>query len=167
MSYPSSRPDTDRPAHGGPSLGVHAVAETTLADVIELLFDTIRRPDGSRHSMDDAAQFCTAWLADKYGGPAFSKQHLAQLRAGDQPDPTIRRMEALAAFFDVDPVIFALRSERSHEIRESLALVREYADVIDGAGIQALAMRHGRITAGDRSKIIEHLRALPKKATGR
>lgn len=138
---------------------------TTLAEVIDLLFDTIRRPDGSKHSMDEAAQFCTRWLTDHYGGGTFSKQHLRQLRSGELSDPTIRRMEALAAFFDTDPVIFALHSERSHEIQESLGLVREFADALDGAGIQALAMRHGRFTAGDRARIVEFLRALPKRDT--
>jgi len=148
--------------HAGPTWGTCAVTATTLAEVIDLLFKTIRRPNGSEHSMEEAARACTAWLAE-HGGGTFSKQYLAQLRSGKADNPSVPLMEALAAFFDVDPGIWFLYSERSQEIQANLALALQLAGGINGAGIQAIAMRHGRLNAGDRAKIAEFIATLPKK----
>lgn len=134
---------------------------STLADVIDLLFKTIRRPNGSEHSMEEAAKTCTEWLAER-GGGTLSKQYLRLLRSGDKDNPSIKQMEALAAFFDVDPAIWSLHSERSRKIQEDLELALELIDAFSGAGVQAIAMRHGILNDTDRAKIIEFIRTLPR-----
>jgi hypothetical protein len=136
------------------------VTASTLADVIDLLFTTIRRPNGSEHSMEEAAKACTEWLADR-GGGTLSKQYLRLLRSGDKDNPSIKQMEALAVFFDVDPAIWSLHSERSRKIQKDLVLARKLIDSFSGAGLQAIAMRHGVLADIDRDAIVEFIGNLP------
>ncbi|TVT61962.1 XRE family transcriptional regulator [Amycolatopsis rhizosphaerae] len=126
----------------------------TLAAVIDKLFKTIKRPNGQEHSLEEVARWCAAWLRQR-GEGTFSKEYLRQLRLGIKSNPTKRHLEAMAAFFQVDPAIF-LDSERSAEIQADL----ELAVAIRDAGVSALAMRAVSLTPDARKQVIEFIKSL-------
>lgn len=132
----------------------------TLSEIVEKLFATVRRPNGSEHSMDEVARWCAKWLAER-GGGTFSREYVRQLRYGIKTNPTKRHLEALAAFFDVDPAIF-LNTERSKQIQADL----ELAVAIRDAGVSALAMRAVGLSPADRTKVLELIQTLQKDAGG-
>lgn len=103
----------------------------TLAAKIEKLFQTIKRPDGSEHSVQEVARWCA-----NHTGESFSKQYLWYLRRGDRDNPTKRHLEALARFFDVDESYF-FDAERSRKIQANLDL--------------AVAIREGRVNTALRA----------------
>lgn len=125
-----------------------------LAAVIDKLFTTIKRPDGTEHSMEEVARWCVRWLAER-GGGTLSKEYVRQLRYGIKTNPTKRHLEALAAFFDVDPAIF-LDSEHSRRIQRDL----ELAVAIREAGVSALALRAAGLKPEDRAKVMELMKKL-------
>lgn len=126
----------------------------TLATIIDKLFATIKRPDGTEHSMEEVARWCAKWLAQR-GGGTFSKEYVRQLRYGIKINPTKRHLESLAAFFDVEPAIF-LDSERSKQIQADLDL----AVAIRDAGVSALALRAVSLTPEARQKVLELMKSL-------
>lgn len=103
----------------------------SLADKIDYLFRTIRRPDGTEHSMEEVARWCT-----EQTGESFSKQYVSLLRKGQRVNPTKRHIEALARFFDV-PVEFFFDAARAAEIRANLDL----AIALRNAGVRQVALR--------------------------
>jgi len=136
-------------------LGACDVAEgTTLAETIDRLFKTIKRSPTQEHSMEEVARWCADWLAQR-GGGTFSKEYVRQLRSGIATNPTKRHLEALAAFFDVDPAIF-LDSERSREFQAELDLVAAFRD----KGVSALALRAANLTADERRRVAAFIQGL-------
>ena len=109
-------------------------ATWTLAQKINHLFDTIRRPDGTRFSNEEVA------AAIGKGEPSkISGSYLWLLRKGDRDNPTIKHLEAIASFFDVSPAYF-FDDAKSRAIASELALLRAIKD----AGVQRIATRlHG------------------------
>jgi transcriptional regulator with XRE-family HTH domain len=106
---------TDHNIHDGPP-------SWTLAQKINHLFDTIRRPDGTRYSNDEVA------AAMGRGEPGrISGSYLWLLRRGDRDNPTIKHLEALATFFDVSPAYF-FDDAKSRAIASELALLRAMKD---------------------------------------
>ncbi|NUS45450.1 MAG: XRE family transcriptional regulator [Mycobacteriaceae bacterium] len=134
--------------------------EPTLAQTIDKLFKTIRRPDGREHSMESAAKACTVWLRERDQGRSFSKEYMRQLRSGIADNPTKSHLEALAAFFDVDPAIF-LSSEKSRQIQADLELLAAVRD----SGVQALALRALSLTPAARAKVLEIMRNMQTEQT--
>jgi transcriptional regulator with XRE-family HTH domain len=121
------------------------VAEAgTLADRIDKLFKTIRRPNGREHSNEEVARAC-----------GFSKQYMGQLRRGESTNPTYQNLAALAAFFDVD-VAYFFNSERAERIRADL----ELAAAIRDANVSALALRAASLSPADREKVLAFMRSL-------
>lgn len=134
--------------------GAVAVA-LTLADILEKLFQTVRRPNGKKHSAEEVANWASAWLQER-GKGTFSKQYLLDLRAGKKKNPTKSHLEALAAFFDVDPALF-LNSERSKKIQADLDL----ALAIREGGVAAIALRTVSLSPADQQKVLEFVQSLP------
>jgi transcriptional regulator with XRE-family HTH domain len=124
----------------------------SLAQKINHLFDTIRRPDGSRHSNEEVA----AALSTADGG-RISGSYLWLLRRGDRDNPTIKHLEALASFFDVSPAYF-FDDAKSRAIASELALLRALKD----ANVERIALRlNGLSPRGIEAitKVIESVRA--------
>jgi transcriptional regulator with XRE-family HTH domain len=130
------------------------VEAMTLAAIIDKLFKTIKRADGTEHSMEEVARWCAAWLAER-GSGTFSKEYVRQLRYGIKANPTKRHLEAMAAFFEVDPAIF-LDTERSKQIQADL----ELAVAIRDAGVSALALRAVSLSPESRRKVLEVMQSL-------
>lgn len=122
---------------------------TTLAEKIDLLFKTIKRPNGREHSMEEVANWCAAWLRDRNQARSFSKQYLSNLRLGKATNPTKSHLEALAAFFEVDAAIF-LDSEKSRRIQADLELVAALKE----ADVHSVALRALSLTPANRAKIL-------------
>lgn len=135
--------------------------EPTLARTIDRLFKTIKRPDGREYSMESVAKSCTEWLRERNRGKSFSKEYMRQLRSGIADNPTKSHLEALAAFFDVDPAIF-LDSEKSRQIQADLELVGALRD----SGVQAFALRALSLTPAARAEVLEVMRTLQTKHAG-
>jgi transcriptional regulator with XRE-family HTH domain len=125
-----------------------------LADKINHLFETVRRPDGSRYSNDDVA----AAMGKIVGGPKISGAYLSLLRRGERDNPTKRHLEALAAFFEQSPAYF-FDDAQSRTIAEELRLLRILADT----GVQRIATRLGGLSPDSLhslASIVEHIRKI-------
>lgn len=88
-----------------------------LADKLNKLFATIRREDGAEHSNEEVANWCRA-----HSGESFSRTYLWQLRTGKRTNPTLRHLEALAAFFDM-PLAYFGDDELSRRLQHELDLL--------------------------------------------
>lgn len=103
----------------------------SLADKLNWLFDTVRRPNGRKHTNKEVAEFCR-----ERTGESFSPEYVSQLRKGQRDNPTKRNLEALSAFFDVSPAYF-FDDEKSEQIRAQMDLA---ASMRDG-DVRAVALR--------------------------
>lgn len=86
-----------------------------LADRLNTLFDTVRRPDGTPYSLREAAEAITA------AGQPISHAYIALLRSGQKVDPTLSHLKALARFFGV-PVEYFTSDALAHAIDGELIL---------------------------------------------
>lgn len=127
----------------------------TLAEIIDQLFKTIRRPNDREHSMEEVAKWGAAWLRERGQAKSFSKEYVRQLRAGIATNPTKSHLEALAAFFEVDPAIF-FDSEKSRQIQADLELVA----ALRKADVHSVALRALSLTPDHRAQVLELIDAL-------
>lgn len=87
---------------------------SSLAAKIDHLFRTVRpEPDAPvEFTYEQVAEGCRA-----AGGPTISAAYVWMLRKGKRDNPTMKHLEALAAFFGVHPAYFfnaaPSRSQRS------------------------------------------------------
>lgn len=110
--------------------------EPTLADKIDLLFRTVRKPDGSEYSYEAIARELRSDT-----GPTISAAYLWQLRKGNRDNPTKAHLEALAAFFGV-PASYFFDDEDSSAIAQQLELLARMSDL----KIQQLAFRSAELS---------------------
>ena len=103
----------------------------TLAEKIDILFHTVRRPSREMFSNDEVATACR-----EATGESFSATYLWQLRTGRRDNPTMRHLEALAQFFEV-PVAYFFDDDQSTAIARELELL----GVLRDAGVRNVALR--------------------------
>ena len=115
----------DGVAHDGPG------GRRTLAEKIDILFQTVRRPSRELFSNDEVATACR-----EATGESFSATYLWQLRTGRRDNPTMRHLEALAQFFEV-PVAYFFDDDQSTAIARELELL----GVLRDAGVRNVALR--------------------------
>ena len=122
---------------GAGTEGVGGVAQgegsgrRTLAEKIDILFQTVRRPNREMFSNDEVAGACR-----EATGESFSATYLWQLRTGRRDNPTMRHLEALAHFFEV-PVAYFFDDGQSIAIARELELL----GVLRDAGVRNVALR--------------------------
>lgn len=92
-------------------------AGQSLAEKLNKLFSTVRRADGSEHGNEEVA----AWCRDR-SGESFSRTYLWQLRTGKRTNPTLRHLDALAAFFDM-PLAYFGDDEQAERLQHELDLL--------------------------------------------
>jgi len=132
------------------------VAEApTLAETIEKLFQAHTKADGRELTLRYVADLCANWLRRRGYAKSFSPEYLRQLRSGEATNPTKGHLEALAAFFDVDPVIF-YGSEKAQQIQEDL----DFVLALKEHGVRSLAMRATELTPENRAKIQKQISTL-------
>src|SRR5262245_6956794 len=78
----------DQPAEGAP-------LPSTLAERVDHLFATVRKPDGTRYTLREGARASTA------AATRISFSTIGQLRSGEHDNPTLATLRGLATFFGV------------------------------------------------------------------
>jgi transcriptional regulator with XRE-family HTH domain len=138
----------------------------SLADKLNWLFDTVRRPTGRKHTNREVAAFCA-----EHTGESFSPEYVSQLRKGQRTNPTKHNLEALAAFFDVSPAYF-FDDEKSEEIRAQMDLAAALRD----DDVRAIALRDltsvlrdnaGRMSATDLELVTDMVRSIGARRTAK
>jgi transcriptional regulator with XRE-family HTH domain len=104
-------------------------AMTTLANKIDRLFETCRRPDGKPYSYEDVEQGTNGAITGTY---------VWKLRTGKAKNPGYKALAALSQFFDV-PVTYFFSEEPVSEVeyREDMELARS----LRRAGVKQIALR--------------------------
>lgn len=118
----------------------------TLAEKLDYLFRTHRRPDGHEYSTRQVA----AWIQE-VRGHAVSPAYIWHLRSGERDNPTIRHIEDLAAFFGVLPHYF-FEDEETERTQMALALLGALQQQPE---VHHLAMRSLGVSAESLRAIIE------------
>ncbi|HEX5113634.1 MAG TPA: XRE family transcriptional regulator [Pseudonocardiaceae bacterium] len=134
-------------------------APRSLAEKLNWLFETVRRPNGRRHTNKEVAEFCR-----ERTGESFSPEYVSQLRKGQRDNPTKRNLEALSAFFDVTPAYF-FDDEKSEQIRAQMDLAAALRD----GDVRVVALRDltnmlrdtaGRMSLNDLQLVTDMVRAI-------
>ena len=125
--------------------------EPTLADKIDLLFRTVRRPDGSEYSYEAIAEELR-----KADGPTVSAAYLWQLRKGNRDNPTKAHLEALASFFGV-PASYFFDDQSSEKITEQLETLAKLNEL----GVQQLAFRSADLSPEAQQQILKAIEDAP------
>lgn len=124
----------------------------TLAEKVDHLFTTVRSARGEYTYEQVATQIRDA------GGPTISAAYVWMLRNGKRDNPTMKHLEALAAFFGV-PAAYFFDDDVSAAVNEQLSLVAAMRD----AGVRKVALRASGLSPeslGTIADMIERVRAL-------
>ncbi|NJC70644.1 helix-turn-helix transcriptional regulator [Planosporangium thailandense] len=127
--------------------------QRTLADKINHLFQTVHPASRGPYSNEEVA---TA-IRDR-GGPSISATYIWLLRRGERDNPTLKHLEALAAYFGV-PAAYFFDDEATERIDAELSMLSAMRD----AGVRALAMRMAGLSSRSLQPIadvIERVREL-------
>lgn len=108
----------------------------TFGDRLNFLFDTVHPADRRPYSNDEVASA----ISDD-GGTRISTTYIWYLRKGYRDNPTIKHVEALAAFFGVPPAYF-FNEDTKFQVTQELKLVQALKSV----GAQKLALRAGGLS---------------------
>jgi transcriptional regulator with XRE-family HTH domain len=108
-----------------------ADSAATLADRLNHLFQTVHPAQRGPYSNEEVA---TA-IRDQ-GGAAISATYIWLLRKGERDNPTLKHLEAMAAFFGV-PAAYFFDDAMAARIEDELAMLSTLRDL----GVRALALR--------------------------
>lgn len=135
----------------------------SLASKIDLVFRTVRHPDGREYSLREVAEG-----VERQSGGRVTVTHayLSQLRRGVRDNPTLQQLEALAGFFGVDPACLLAgvphgEGDYGPRIRAELELVRQLRET----GALQLAQRAAGLDS-DGVKAIELMVEVARRAHG-
>jgi transcriptional regulator with XRE-family HTH domain len=121
----------------------------SLAQRLDHLFDTVRRPDGQEYTNEHVANAVSAT------GVTISQSYIWQLRKQKKDNPTLKHLQALADFFGVPPAYFfddAIAGQIDDRI-EALRAERERG----GPEARLMAMRAGELSPDRRRQVMELL----------
>lgn len=125
----------------------------TLAERLDHLFDSVRRPDGQEYTNEHVAQAVSA------KGVTISQSYIWQLRKQKKDNPTLKHLQALADFFGVPPAYFfddAVAGQIDEQI-EALRAERERLSETSGSEARLMAMRAGELSPDRRRQVMELL----------
>ncbi len=103
----------------------------SLAEKLTWLFVNVRRPGGRKHTPQEVADFVV-----ERTGARCSREYITYLRSGANNNPTMRVIEAVAAFFDISPAYF-VDDEAAQQIQAQLELAVAMRD----GDVRAVALR--------------------------
>lgn len=129
------------------------VASYTLADKLNKLFDTMRRPNEAPLSNQAAAE-----AIKKKTGVSISTAYLWQLRNGMKDNPTLQHLQAIADMFGVPPS-YLVDPGGDPKIDSQLNLIQAMRD----GGVRNLALRASGLTPrslNNVAAILDHAREL-------
>jgi transcriptional regulator with XRE-family HTH domain len=141
---------------------VNETHSRTLADKLNHLFATAHPVDRGAYSNDEVAA-----AIGEQGGPTISAVYIWLLRKGHRNNPTLKHLEALAAFFGV-PAAYFFDDEATARIDAELQLLTTMRDL----GVHAIASRMAGLSHKSLRSIAEviervrELEGLPHDQTG-
>jgi transcriptional regulator with XRE-family HTH domain len=145
----ATRPSDDiRPEQigGGAMADAHPGAGT-FAERLRTARETIRRPDGKMHTLEEIAEGVRT-----YTGDTCSKQYIGDLLSGKYTAPTQPKIEGIAHFFGLPPGYF-FNSELSEQMQDDLKL----GAALRAAGIRGLAARMLEVDPAKRETVMQML----------
>ena len=124
----------------------------TLAQRLDHLFNTVRRPDGQEYTNEFVANAVSA------KGVTISQSYIWQLRKQKKDNPTLKHLQALADFFGVPPAYFFddAVADRIDDRIEALRVERERLSETNGDA-RLMAMRAGELSPDRRRQVMELL----------
>jgi transcriptional regulator with XRE-family HTH domain len=134
----------------------------TLAEKINRLFETLHPPDRGPWSNQEVER----WLADRAtvdrDSLTISANYLLLLRNGQRNNPTIRNIQAMAKFFQIDPGYF-LRddTEQTHTDLQLIGAIR------DNKLVKSIALRAFDLDPQMREWLAHTINSLPRGRTKR
>ena len=111
-------------------------ASPTLAERLDHLFSV----QGARKGREPTYREVATAIADR-GGPTVSPSYIWQLRTGLKDNPTLKHLEALAAYFQVEPAYF-FDASTAQRVDADRALSAAMADPI----VRTVALAASRLT---------------------
>jgi ESX-1-secreted protein regulator len=124
---------------------------SAFADRLNHLFEVVR-PAGRTRPFSNPE---VARAISEQGEVLISPQYLWALRNGSRDNPTLKQIDALAAFFGVPPAYF-LSAESASRIDEQLALLAAARD----ADLREIMQRSTGLSGPDRQAVLHIIRSL-------
>ena len=124
---------------------------SNLAEKIDLLFKTFRKPDGSQYTYQEV---------EEGTGKAITGAYVWKLRTGKAENPSYKVLKALSDFFQV-PVSYFFEEEVSEEYLQNLKLATQLRE----AGVQHIALRAGDLDEAGKRAVLEMIEYV-RKAQG-
>ena len=131
-------------------------AEHVLAEKLNKLFGTVRRADGSELSNEEVANWCR-----ERTGESFSRTYLWQLRAGKRTNPTLRHLEALAAFFDM-PLAYFGDDEQAQRLQHELDLLA----ALRNSNVKRVALRAVDLSPNGTDAVLDLIDEIRRREEG-
>ncbi len=129
-------------------------ADHSFADKLNRLFKTVRPDPAHEYSNEQVAS------AIRDTGVSISQSYIWQLRKSRKTNPTLRHLQALAAFFGV-PTAYFVDDEAGARIEKQLsALASEQArlhEASQGSDVKLMAMRAGQLSQEHRKQVMDLL----------
>jgi transcriptional regulator with XRE-family HTH domain len=116
-----------------------------VAEKLEYLFHTVRKPDRREYTNDEVASLI---LRDQ--GAEISSSYIWYLRTGQRDNPTLKHLNALATFFGV-PAAYFLDDDTSERVEAELALLVAMKD----AEVRNIALRAADLSPASLRTIAE------------
>jgi len=123
-------------------------ADGTLADRLNHLFQAVRSKDGREYSNEEVAGTIT-----REQGVSISASYLWYLRTGQRDNPTLKHLNALAAFFGV-PSAYFFDDVVAERVDGELAVATAMRDT----GVRDVALRAAGLSAQSLDAIAEVIR---------
>ena len=121
----------ERASCDGPAAQIAKTDPGVIAQRLQYLFESKRKPDGRKYSYREAIRAIEA-----QGGASISVGYLSQLVTGVRTNPMMDAIQGLANFFEV-PLSYFDAHENTEETNLQLKLVA----ALQHAGVQDVAMR--------------------------
>lgn len=128
--------------------------DRTIADRLNHLFAGMTARGGQEFSNEQVASAIVAT------GVTISQSYIWQLRKGRKDNPTVRHLQALAAFFGV-PVSYFFDDEVTDRVDEQLERLRaeqaRLTEIMDSSDAQLMALRAGELSPRGRRQVMDLL----------
>lgn len=127
----------------------------SLADKINQAFATLHPADRGPFTNREVIE----WLRARSGSAdsSISLNYLVMLRSGERSNPTVRHLQALAEFFDINPAYFIEDSQRSDAVHSDLQLLAAMRD----SEVRAIAARALELNPTMRTWLLNSIEGLP------
>jgi transcriptional regulator with XRE-family HTH domain len=123
----------------------------SLAQRLDHLFRTVRKPDGKEYSLREVADAITE------AGDSISHAYVGQLRSGEKDDPRMSHLRGLASFFGV-PVTYFFDEDRAAEVDRDLEVLLALKD----GGVRVIAQQARGLSTGNQDVVLQIIKQLAR-----